>query len=212
MTILYASTTNAGKLREFLHAAAEANTSDFAIELLPGIRDIVPPEENGETFEANSVLKAVYYSRFTKGLVFADDSGLVVDALGGAPGVRSARFAGEHATDAENNALVLKQLETVSDRRARFVCVISLAQDGRVLHTSRGTVEGELLREPRGRNGFGYDPLFFCHAVAKTLAEATQEEKFQVSHRGNALRVLFEWLKRNQASFVTGNSGTEPGA
>ena len=211
MTIVYASTTNPGKLREFLHAAAEANSSDFVIEPLPAIREIAPPEENGETFEANSILKAVYYSRFTKGLVFADDSGLEVDALGRAPGVRSARIASEHATDAENNALVLKQLETVSDRAARFVCVISLARDGRVLHSSRGTVEGELLREPRGRNGFGYDPLFFCHAVGKTLAEATQDEKFQVSHRGNALRALFEWLKRNQGNFVTGNAGTEPG-
>lgn len=194
MTLLYTCTTNAGKLREFLHAAAEPGIHDFAIEALPGIHDIAPPEENGRSFEENSILKAVYYSQLTGDLVFADDSGLEIDALGGAPGVRSARFAGEHATDAENNALALERLESVSDRRARFVSVISLAQAGRVSHTTRGAVEGEMLREPRGHNGFGYDPLFFCPALGKTLAEASQDEKFQVSHRGNALRALFEWL------------------
>jgi XTP/dITP diphosphohydrolase len=194
MTLLYACTTNAGKLREFLHAAAGPGVHDFVIEALPGIRDIAPPEENGRSFEENSILKAVYYSQLTGDLVFADDSGLEIDALGGAPGVRSARFAGEHASDAQNNALALKRLETVSDRRARFVSVISLARGGHVMHTTRGTVEGEMLRDPRGHNGFGYDPLFFCPALGKTLAEASQDEKFQVSHRGNALRDLFEWL------------------
>jgi XTP/dITP diphosphohydrolase len=194
MTVLYACTTNAGKLREFLHAAALSGIHGFMIESLPGIRSIAPPEENGQTFEENSRLKALYYSRFADGLVFADDSGLEVDALHGAPGVRSARYAGEHAADAENNALVLDRLKAASDRRARFVCVISLAQTGRVLDTVRGVVEGEMLREPRGSNGFGYDPLFFCPAVGKTLAEASEDEKFQVSHRGNALRALFERL------------------
>jgi XTP/dITP diphosphohydrolase len=195
MTILYACTSNAGKLREFLHAAAVSGIYGFAIETLPGIRTIVPPEENGETFEDNSRLKALYYSRFTDGFVFADDSGLEVDALQGAPGVRSARYAGEHATDAQNNALLLERLDAASDRTGRFVCVISLAHKGRVLHTVRGSVEGEMLREPRGSNGFGYDPLFFCPAIGKTLAEATEDEKFKVSHRGNALRALFERLK-----------------
>lgn len=194
MTVLYACTTNSGKLREFLHAAAAAGVHDFTIEAMPGIRNIAPPEENGLSFEENSNLKAAYYSQSTGNLIFADDSGLEIYALGGAPGVRSARFAGEHATDAENNALALKRLETASNRRARFVSVISLAQAGRVIHTARGAVEGEMLHEPRGHNGFGYDPLFFCPALAKTLAEASQDEKFQVSHRGNALRALFEWL------------------
>jgi XTP/dITP diphosphohydrolase len=195
MIVLYACTSNAGKLREFLHAASEFNSQEFGIEALPGIREMIPPEENGQTFEENSLSKAVYYSQFSDGLVFADDSGLDIDALGGAPGVRSARFAGEHATDEENNALALKRLDALSDRRARFVSVISLAQRGRVLHSARGTVEGEMLREPRGSNGFGYDPLFFCHKLGKTLAEASHEEKFQVSHRGNALRSLFAWLR-----------------
>lgn len=195
MTVLYACTTNAGKLREFLHATAVSGIYGFTVEALPGIRSIVPPEENGETFEENSRLKAIYYSRFTDGLAFADDSGLEVDALHGAPGVRSARYAGEHATDAQNNALLLERLGPASDRKARFVCVISLAQNGRVLHTARGVVEGEMLHEPRGRNGFGYDPLFFCQAIGKTLAEVTEDEKLKISHRGNALRALFERLK-----------------
>lgn len=194
MTVLYACTTNEGKLREFLHAATVSGIAGYAIEALSGIRSIAPPEENGETFEENSRLKAVYYSRFTDGLVFADDSGLEVDALHGAPGIRSARYAGEHATDAQNNALVLERLDSAPDRTARFVCIISLAQKGQILYTARGVVEGEMLREPRGRNGFGYDPLFFCPAIGKTLAEAGEDEKFQVSHRGNALRALFERL------------------
>jgi XTP/dITP diphosphohydrolase len=194
MKVLYACTTNAGKLREFLHAAAASRVSGYTIEGLSGIRSIAAPEEDGETFEENSRLKAVYYSRFTDDWVFADDSGLEVDALQGAPGIRSARYAGDHATDAQNNALLLERMDTASERTARFVCVISLAHKGRVLHTVRGSVEGEILREPRGRNGFGYDPLFFCPAIGKTLAEATEDEKLIVSHRGNALRALFERL------------------
>jgi XTP/dITP diphosphohydrolase len=194
MTVLYACTTNTGKLREFLHTAPLSSKHRFTIEPLPDIRSIAPPEENGDTFEENSKLKALYYSGFTENLVFADDSGLEVDALHGAPGVRSARYAGEHATDAQNNALLLDRLEAASDRSARFVCVISLAQNGRILHTTRGVVEGVMLHEQRGHNGFGYDPLFFCPAVGKTLAEATEDEKFQVSHRGNALRALIEKL------------------
>lgn len=196
MTVLYACTSNAGKMREFLHAASQSDIPDFAIQALPAIGSIRPPEEDGATFEENSIIKATYYSQFIAGLVFADDSGLEVDALNGAPGVRSARFAGLHATDAQNNALLLKRLEAVSHRAARFVSTISLAQNGRVLHTSRGTVEGEMLREARGENGFGYDPMFFCPALGKTLAEANQDEKFRVSHRGRALRALLDWLRR----------------
>lgn len=198
MKVLYACTTNAGKLREFLDAASDIQ--QFAIESLPRIGEIPPPAETGLTFDDNSRLKAIYYSGFTNELVFADDSGLQIDALGGEPGVRSARFAGEHATDAENNALVLKKLESATDRRARFVCVISLAQSGRVLHSTHGVVEGEMLNKPEGANGFGYDPLFFCPVLGKTLAEADNSEKFQVSHRGRAFRALLDWLS-SRSSF-----------
>ncbi|MDP9172067.1 MAG: non-canonical purine NTP pyrophosphatase, partial [Acidobacteriota bacterium] len=126
--------------------------------------------------------------------VFADDSGLEVDALGGAPGVYSARFAGPDADDLANNQLLLKRLEDQTRRTARFVCVIALAEAGVIRETFRGTVEGEILHEPRGPAGFGYDPLFFYPPYNLSFGEATDERKFAVSHRGNALRALLRYL------------------
>jgi XTP/dITP diphosphohydrolase len=194
--VLYACTSNPGKLREFLNASEESS-AQLRIEPLPGLRAITPPAETGDTFEANSGLKAVYYSHFYPGLIFADDSGLEVDALNGRPGVRSARYAGEHSTDAENNALLLRELNGIENRKARFVSVISVARSGRLICSTRGTVEGEMLTAPRGSSGFGYDPLFFCYSLGKTLAEASEGEKFAVSHRGNAMRALFKWIEEH---------------
>jgi XTP/dITP diphosphohydrolase len=158
------------------------------------MRDIPASPEDGVTFEENAAQKAIYYSCFAEGLLFADDSGLEVDALSGAPGVYSARYAGEHAGDAANNALLLERLEHHSDRAARFVCVIALAESGKLIRTFRGTVEGEILRAPRGAGGFGYDPLFFYPPFGQTLAEVPDEHKFAVSHRGYALREMLAWL------------------
>jgi XTP/dITP diphosphohydrolase len=194
---LYASTSNPGKLREFLRACKQAAVADLTIQPLPGLRDLAPPQETGETFEDNAVSKALYYSKFCDGCVFADDSGLEVSALGGAPGVRSARYAGENATDEENNALVLRNLEGSSDRRARFVCVIAVATRGRFLHAVRGAVEGEILTAARGTNGFGYDPLFFYPPLTRSFGEIGADEKFAVSHRGQTLRSLFEWISQS---------------
>lgn len=194
---LYASTSNPGKLREFLQACEQIAGVALAIQPLPELRDIAPPEETGDAFEENAVFKALYYSKFCDGLVFADDSGLEVCALGGAPGVRSARYAGENATDAENNVLLLRNLEGSSDRQARFVCVIALAARGRLLHTVRGVVQGEILTAARGANGFGYDPLFFYPPLERSFGEIDADEKFAVSHRGQALRRLFEWVSRS---------------
>jgi XTP/dITP diphosphohydrolase len=185
---LWCATTNPGKLREFRLAGAD-------VEALPAMRDIPPSPEDGTTFEENAAQKAIYYSRFTDGLLFADDSGLEVDSLNGAPGVYSARYAGEHAGDAANNALLLERLEHHTDRAARFVCVIALAESGKLIRTFRGTVEGEILRAPRGEGGFGYDPLFFYPPFGQTLAEIPAENKFSVSHRGHALREMLAWLK-----------------
>ena len=193
---LYASTHNPGKLREFLRACEQSAISDLIVQPLPRLEDIAPPEETGETFEENAVLKALYYSKFCVSCVFADDSGLEVPALGGAPGVRSARYAGENATDAQNNALVLQNLKGSVDRNARFVCVIALAQRGKLLHVVRGTVEGDILTEPRGSNGFGYDSLFFYPPFKRSFGEIGPDEKFAVSHRGQALRSLFDWISR----------------
>jgi XTP/dITP diphosphohydrolase len=191
MTV-YCATSNPGKLREFQLAAP-----DFDVRALP--KSVPPPEEHGDTFEANAIGKAVAYGEHVNGYLFADDSGLEVDALGGAPGVHSARYAGDHATDAANNALLLERLRAVENRNARFVCVIALVLEGKLVKTFRGTVEGRIIDEPRGSDGFGYDPLFYCPDFGCTFGEATIDQKMQVSHRGRALAAMFTYL-RNIAS------------
>lgn len=189
--IVYCATGNPGKLREFRLAAEGAG---IQVETLPGLADLEACEETGATFEANAILKAEYYGRHAPGPLFADDSGLEVDALGGAPGVYSARFAGPDATDAANNQLLLEKMHGVRDRSARFVCVIALAEGGRAAGIFRGAVEGRILEEARGPNGFGYDPLFYYPAFGCSFGEAAPERKLTVSHRGAALRALFRHL------------------
>jgi XTP/dITP diphosphohydrolase len=192
--IIYACSGNPGKLREFALAARDSGTGNLSVAPLPDLKNIGSPEETGKSFEENAALKAIYYSGFTSELVFADDSGLEVSALGGGPGVHSARFAGLEASDSANNQLLLRRLESAGDRSARFVCVIAVAHRGHLLKTFRGVVEGRILHEPCGTGGFGYDPLFFYPPFHKTFAELTPEEKFSVSHRGQALRAMIEWL------------------
>ena len=190
---LYCATGNPGKAREF-KLAGEVLGID--IDPLPGMESIEAPEETGATFEENARIKAAYYSRFAPGPLFADDSGLEVDALGGAPGVYSARYAGADATDVANNALLLENLRGKPARTARFVCVIALAENGIIRETFRGTVEGEILRVARGSAGFGYDPLFYYPPFGCSFGEAEGEKKFAVSHRGNALRLMLECIGR----------------
>jgi XTP/dITP diphosphohydrolase len=193
---VYCATGNPGKLREF-HLAGEVLGID--IQPLPGLKEIAAPEETGATFEENARLKAAYYSRFAPGPLFADDSGLEVDALNGEPGVYSARYAegvvqpGEKI-DAANNRLLLEKLGENPQRAGRFVCVIALATGGEVEAAFRGTVEGEILHAARGPNGFGYDPLFYYPPFGCSFGEADGERKFGVSHRGNALRKLLRYL------------------
>jgi XTP/dITP diphosphohydrolase len=189
--IIYCATGNPGKLREF-QLAGELLKID--IEPLPGLKEINAPEENGATFEENARIKAIFYSKFARGLLFADDSGLEVDALNGAPGVYSARYAGPHATDLANNELLLQRLgDNNPKRRARFVCVIALAEGGEVRQTFRGEVEGEILRAARGPGGFGYDPLFYYPPFGCSFGEVDGPKKFDVSHRGKALRALLNY-------------------
>ncbi len=187
---LYCATTNPGKLREFKMALADS----FQVEPLPGLSSIPPAEETGATFEDNAVQKALYYSKHCDGLLFVDDSGLEVDALGGAPGVYSARYAGPDATDQANNALLLDRTRGAGDRTARFVCVVALAERGRLIRTFRGEVEGHLADAPRGSNGFGYDPLFFYPPFGCTFGEAPLERKMEVSHRSKALQSMKDYL------------------
>jgi len=171
------------------------------------LSQIPAPDETGRTFLENAIAKAIYYSRFAAGAVFADDSGLVVDALGGTPGVDSAHYAGPGATDEANNRLLLERLRGVKDRAARFVSVIALAEDGRLIRTFEGVVEGWILEAPRGSNGFGYDPLFYYPPYARTLAEVSPEEKLAVSHRGKALRAMLEFVRRLSSPSPRGHSG-----
>jgi XTP/dITP diphosphohydrolase len=189
---LYCATSNLDKVREFQHALA----GFYAVEQLPSIRNIAAPDETGATFEANAALKAIYYSQHTTEPVFADDSGLEVDALDGAPGVYSARYSGPHATNEENNRLVVERMRGVADRAARFVCVIALAQQGQLLGTFRGTVEGQLLHTPCGDQGFGYDPLFYYPPFGCSFGEASLDQKSTVSHRGRALAAMLAYLQR----------------
>ena len=189
---IYCATGNPGKLREFQLAG---EVLDIDVEPLAGLKEITAPEEHGSTFEENACLKAAYYSGFAPGPLFADDSGLEVDALGGAPGVYSARYARPNATDQANNELLLQRLGDNPHRTARFVCVIALAEAGQVKKTFRGEVEGEILHSARGPGGFGYDPLFYYPPFGCSFGEVDGPKKFDVSHRGKALRELLNYLR-----------------
>ena len=187
---LFCATTNPGKLREFQLALEDA----FQLETLPSLASIAAPEETGQTFEENAILKARYYSKYCDGYLFVDDSGLEVDALGGAPGVYSARFAGLGASDAANNKLLLEKMRGVPDRTARFVCVVALAKAGQLTGTFRAEVEGRLLEAPKGASGFGYDPLFFYPPFGSSFGEAPLGRKMEVSHRAKALHKMRVYL------------------
>ncbi|MDR1191241.1 MAG: RdgB/HAM1 family non-canonical purine NTP pyrophosphatase [Verrucomicrobiales bacterium] len=192
-------------MQEILLATGNAKKGQELAELLGEgwtvwtLRDFpkVPPAiEDGDTFEANAVKKALALTITGSGLILADDSGLEVDALGGAPGIFSARYAGEPADDARNNALLLENLATVSDaeRGAQFRCVLALVAGGKLFRTFEGICRGQILRTPRGTNGFGYDPLFVPDGYAATFAELPAATKHMLSHRGRATRQLLEFL------------------
>jgi XTP/dITP diphosphohydrolase len=190
---LLVATTNPGKVREFREMLGHTGLSFSDLSAHPGT---VAVEETGHTFRANACLKASHYAKLFNTYAVADDSGLEVDALRSSPGVHSARWAEINKAgkgDADNNALLLKQLDAVPDdrRTGRFVCVLALADPaGKILLTARDTVEGRVVRAPRGSNGFGYDPLFLIDELGKTTAELAPEEKHAISHRGKALRHL----------------------
>ena len=193
---LYCATGNKGKLREFQRASG----GEFEIKPYGPL----PCPETGDTFEANAIQKALCYSKAlgTEALLFADDSGIEVDALDRAPGVHSARFAGEDATDDKNNALLLRKLEGVLDteRTGRFVCVIALVRGSEVLGTFRETAEGLILKDLAGEGGFGYDPLFYFPATGCTFASLGPEQKWQHSHRGKAFRAMVDWLRQRHTA------------
>lgn len=192
MKEIVVATTNEGKVLEIASLLQSLSVNFISLKSF----EIVSPEEDGQTFRENAILKAKYYAKIIGKPCLADDSGLEVDALEGAPGVYSARFAGEQASDKDNNELLLRKLESVSDseRGARFRCAVALVYQDKVL-TAEGTCEGMILRASRGQGGFGYDSLFYSPRFGKTLAEVTLDEKNTISHRGQALRTLAQMMR-----------------
>lgn len=196
MVRLLVATRNVHKTREF----AQLLETDFEILDLNSQPQITPPEETGRTFAENAVLKAIGVSQSYADLVMADDSGLEVDALGGAPGVYSARYAGENATDEQNVAKLLRDLESISDCSARFRCVLALARSGKLLGTFEGVAEGTIIDTPRGSAGFGYDPIFAPTGFEQTFAELPQ--KNQISHRAKAIGAFCAALRAGKIEGV----------
>ena len=209
MRRLLVATTNLHKLREVRDLLSDLPIELVGLDALPPV-DV--PEETGKTCEENARLKALYYDRRAKALrhnggaalqgcelTVAEDSGLVVDGLDGEPGVHSARFLRPDASYAERFAEIFRRLDERPDRpsSARFVCALAVVQDGAVVYETRGCVEGQITRPPRGTSGFGYDPIFFYPPYQCTLAEVTQASKLHVAHRGQAFRALADWLQSN---------------
>lgn len=192
MSRLLVATTNPHKMREIRDLLSDVPVDVVGLDACSPIDE---PEETGDTFEENARLKALYYDRGE--LTAAEDSGLVIDALNGEPGVRSARFLRGDATYPERFAEIFRRLAECPDRprTARFVCALAVVRHGQVVFETKGTVEGEIAREPRGTAGFGYDPIFFYPPYDTTLAEGTQASKLGVAHRGQAFRALAGWLK-----------------
>jgi XTP/dITP diphosphohydrolase len=212
MAHIVIATSNAGKLRDF---AGAAQAHGVQVSGLANFENLPLAVEDGDTFEANARKKAEFYSQYAPGeMVLADDSGLEIDALGGAPGVHSARYAADEPHKAEantdddaNNERVLREIKSVpaEKRTGRFVCVIAAAQDGRTIATFRGAAEGIILDRLQGSGGFGYDPMFFFPEIQKTFAELTPQEKSRYSHRGAAFRAFLSWYEdRNRATSVKG--------
>ena len=187
---LIVATRNAHKTREIEQIFGSA----LAVRDLTAHPEISEITESGTSFEENAKLKAIAVSRKLPGLVIADDSGLEVDALGGAPGIQSARYAGANASDTERIAKLLRQLAKVDakgdQRRARFRCILAVARDGHVLATFEGVVEGKIAERPRGSHGFGYDPIFIPNGFEQTFAELPVDMKNNISHRAKAIRKL----------------------
>lgn len=194
VTKIIVASQNRGKIAEI---AAKLAALPFTVLSVRDVGDIPEPEETGSTFEENAELKARYYAGRTRLPCLADDSGLEVDALDGRPGVYSARFAGEHATDTANNEKLLGLLSNVPahQRTARFRCALAFIDPKGTLLTAGGTCEGIILGQPRGSNGFGYDPLFYIPDLGKTLAEIELAEKNRISHRAQAIDRLAGQLR-----------------
>lgn len=195
MHSLLLGTRNPGKLKEIISILGD---SGWSFRSLQEFENVETAEENAETYSENAIAKARFYAAATGLWALADDSGLEVDALAGAPGVFSARYAGDNASDADRRELLLVELANTrcEDRRARFVSVVAIASpDGTVMNVSEGICEGTLTFAPRGHGGFGYDPLFIPDGYDQTFAELPQDVKNRISHRAGALLKTKDFLK-----------------
>jgi XTP/dITP diphosphohydrolase len=190
---LFLATSNPGKLREY---RMMTDATGIELRLSPDFEKLPLFEESAPTFAENAAGKAMHYSHYVKGTVLADDSGLVVPALGGRPGIHSARYAGPGASDEDRVRKLLGEMEGKEgeERRARYVCVSAIAKNGLALAVVSDFVEGILTKEPRGNDGFGYDPVFFFEELGRTYSETTREEKNVFSHRGKAFRKIVKLL------------------
>ena len=196
MIELVVATRNAHKTREIQHILEP----DFAVRDLLTCPTIPPIHESGASFEENATLKALAVSRKLPGFIVADDSGLEVDALGGAPGIYSARYVGATATEEEKIGKLLDELARIgatdTARGARFRCIVALAREGNLFEIFEGVVEGRIADAPRGNRGFGYDPVFIPEGLEQTFGELPAEVKDTISHRAKAIRALAERLRR----------------
>jgi XTP/dITP diphosphohydrolase len=209
MPRLIIATHNAHKTREFAQLLGE----EFKVSDLIAQPDIALGVEDGQTFAENAIAKALVASKNVNSLVIADDSGLEVHVLGGAPGIFSARYAGENATDEQNVDKLLRELSADSvapSRRARFRCVLAIARRGKLIDTVEGRVEGNIADEPRGKGGFGYDPVFVPAGFDHTLAEMPAQLKNQLSHRARAVVALRERLRLMHAVLPDDSISAEP--
>jgi XTP/dITP diphosphohydrolase len=198
MRQLLVATTNPHKLREIRGLLAGVDVELIGLDARPPIAE---PDETGRTFQENAGIKARYYADASRMFTVAEDSGLVIDALDGEPGVRSARFLRQDATYPERFEEIFRRLAARPGRprTARFVCALAVVSDDRVVFETTGTIEGEIATEPRGNAGFGYDPIFYYPPYRSTLAEVTEDAKLQVAHRGQAFRALACWLETFRA-------------
>ncbi len=196
---LVVATKNKHKLDEF-QQLLKGKDDSAELKSLLDYPSCPPIEEDQDTFEGNAEKKAIEVSNYTEQPAFADDSGLEVEALNGAPGVHSARYAGEDATDKDRIEKLLKALEGVENRNAQFVCVIAVAYNGEVLQTFKGVCKGKITTEIQGENGFGYDPVFIPDGYNKTFAELSQDEKNEISHRAIAVKEAVEFFEELASS------------
>lgn len=185
---IYVATKNKHKLKEI-----SSILSGYEVVTFNDMPDI---DETGSTFEENAAIKAADLSKLVDGLVIADDSGIAVDALNGRPGIHSARYSGVHGDDIGNTRKLLDDMRAIENRSAQFVCAIALAEGGEILHITKGIVEGVLAYEPKGSNGFGYDPIFITES-GKSMAELSSLEKNVLSHRRKALVLLKDFMENN---------------